>query len=130
MTFLRTAAFVLTLAAASLAHAGQGSVTVTFSNREIDIITAYYRETSTAPAAGHGHGHAQGKLPRGIAKNLERGKPLPPGIAKQALPPDLAARLPPPPQGFERLVVAGKVLLVEVATQAIHDVLTDVVFRH
>ena len=30
-------------------------------------------------------------LPPGIARNVARGKPLPPGIAKRALPPDLLA---------------------------------------
>ena len=32
-------------------------------------------------------------------------------------------KLPPAPAGYERIVVAGKVLLVEVATQIVHDVL-------
>ena len=32
-------------------------------------------------------------LPPGIAKNVARGKPLPPGIAKKALPPDLVRTL-------------------------------------
>ena len=68
-----------------------------------------------------------GKLPPGIAKNLQRGKPLPPGIAKQVLPSGLIAQLPPPPKGFERIEVAGKVLLVEIATQVIHDVLEDII---
>ena len=66
-------------------------------------------------------------LPPGIAKNLRRGKPLPPGIAKQVLPSGLIHLLPPPPHGFERVVLAGKILLVEVATQVIHDVLEDVI---
>jgi Ni/Co efflux regulator RcnB len=35
--------------------------------------------------------------------------------------------LPPPPRGYERVVLPGKVLLVEVATQVIHDVLEDVI---
>jgi len=84
----------------------------------------------------HGHGDAvkPGKakkkgLPPGIAKNLARGKPLPPGIAKQYLPDGLLGQLPPPPKGFERVVVDGKVLLVEIATQVIHDVLMDAVLH-
>jgi len=35
--------------------------------------------------------------------------------------------LPPAPHGFERIEIAGKVLLVEIATQVIHDVLEDVI---
>jgi len=68
-------------------------------------------------------------LPPGIAKNLARGKPLPPGIAKQYLPDSLVIALPAPPRGFERVVVDGKILLVEVATRVIHDILTDAILR-
>jgi Ni/Co efflux regulator RcnB len=68
-------------------------------------------------------------LPPGIAKNLARGKALPPGIAKQYLPGDLAAELPRPPVGYERIIVDGKILLVEIATRVIHDILTDAVLR-
>jgi len=35
--------------------------------------------------------------------------------------------LPPAPRGFERIEIAGKILLVEIATQVIHDVLEDVI---
>lgn len=95
-----------------------------FSDDEIRIIRAYY-ET-------HGSAHRNGKrkrkdLPPGIAKNLARGKQLPPGIAKQDLPYDLRRELPPARDGYERIVVAGKVLLVELATQVVRDVLSDVV---
>ncbi len=44
------------------------------------------------------------------------------------LPSGLVTLLPPPPKGFERIEVAGKILLVEIATQVIHDVLEDIVF--
>jgi Ni/Co efflux regulator RcnB len=64
-----------------------------------------------------------------IAKNLARGKPLPPGIAKQQLPDGLVHALPAPPRGYERIIVDGKVLLVEIATQVIHDILTDIVLH-
>jgi Ni/Co efflux regulator RcnB len=37
--------------------------------------------------------------------------------------------LPPPPRGYDRVIVDGKVLLVEVATQVIHDILVDVVMH-
>jgi Ni/Co efflux regulator RcnB len=96
-----------------------------FSRQEAEIITLYYHDVAQ-PSAQRGRGKG---LPRGIAKNLARGKSLPPGIAKQQLPSPLIARLPPPPAGFERIVVSGKVLLIETATQIIHDVLTDVLFR-
>jgi len=37
--------------------------------------------------------------------------------------------LPAPPRGYERIIVDGRILLVEIATQVIHDVLTDIVLR-
>jgi Ni/Co efflux regulator RcnB len=40
---------------------------------------------------------------------------------------DLSGRLPPPASGYERIVVSGKILLVEIATQVIHDILTDAI---
>jgi hypothetical protein len=124
MALFRNLAIVVAFALAGGAHADELSATITFSKREIEIITAYYRETPSVRSEGRGR-----KLPRGIAKNLARGKPLPPGIAKQSLPARLVAQLPAPPEGHERLVVAGKVLLVEIATQAIRDVLNDALFR-
>jgi hypothetical protein len=81
-----------------------------FTDGEVSIIRAYY-EDHGMPRAGKG----------------KKAKGLPPGIAKQALPTGLIELLPPPPRGFERVVLSGKVLLVEVATQVIHDVLEDVI---
>ena len=65
-------------------------------------------------------------LPPGIRKRLARGKPLPPGIAKQVVPNGLSALLRLPP-GYQAVEVGLDVLLVEVATNVIHDVLMDVV---
>lgn len=120
-------AFIGAIASYGQAHA-DSSVGVVFSADEVRIIAAWYRDHGDAgrPKA---HGKKSKSLPPGIAKNLARGKALPPGIAKQALPGDLVQLLPPPPQGYERIVVDGRVLLVEVATRVIHDILTDVVLR-
>jgi Ni/Co efflux regulator RcnB len=110
--------------------AGEVGIQVGFSDREISTIQAWYRDHDSAVQGGNIKAGKGGKgLPPGIAKNLQRGKPLPPGIAKQALPSGLVTQLPPPPKGFERIEIAGKVLLVEIATQVIHDVLEDVILR-
>lgn len=61
-------------------------------------------------------------LPPGIARNLERGKPLPPGIAKRYAPDALVTRLPTYP-GYEVVIADRNVLLVEAATQIIADVI-------
>jgi len=72
--------------------------------------------------------HARGveALPPGIRKRLARGKPLPPGIAKRALPSSLLSLIRVP-RGYEVVEVGADVLLVEVATRVVHDILKDVV---
>lgn len=110
------------------ATAADVGVSVEFSDDEIRIIGAWYEEHGSGAAQGKGK-HKHKDLPPGIAKNLARGKPLPPGIAKQHLPDGLAHALPAPPRGYERIIVDGKVLLVEIATQVIHDILSDIVLR-
>jgi Ni/Co efflux regulator RcnB len=110
------------------ATAADVGVSVEFSDEEIRIIGAWYEEHGSGASQGNGK-HKHKGLPPGIAKNLARGKPLPPGIAKQHLPDGLVHALPAPPRGYERIIVDGKVLLVEIATQVIHDILSDIVFR-
>ena len=65
-------------------------------------------------------------LPPGIRRRLERGKPLPPGIAKKTAPPELRSRLELP-DGFEIVEVGLDIFLVEVATEIVHDVLMDII---
>ena len=125
---LYTLAAALLLAISSTAAAGEIGIQVGFTDKEISVIRAYYRDHD-GPKHGKKNGKGGKSLPPGIAKNLSRGKPLPPGIAKQVLPSRLVHMLPPPPHGHERIIVAGKVLLVEIATQVIHDVLEDVILR-
>ncbi len=115
---------------ATLATAGEFGVSVVFTNNEISLIRAYYRD-NTAHNSNKGNGKGKGgqSLPPGIAKNLQRGKSLPPGIEKQVLPTSLIDLLPPPPHGYKRVAIDGKVLLIEIATQVIHDVLEDLILR-
>ena len=108
------------------ADAATFGVDVVFSSNEATTIRAYYSSQNTRATS---HGKGRKSLPPGIEKNLARGKALPPGIAKQGLPAGLLTLLPPAPKGYERILVSGKVLLVEIATQVIHDVLEDVVLR-
>lgn len=65
-------------------------------------------------------------LPPGIRKRLARGKPLPPGIAKQVAPAGLRSRVRLP-DGYQIIEVGLDVLLVEVATSIVHDILMDAV---
>ena len=99
-------------------------VSIRFSSKEVSVIHDFYRQHQVAKKGGNKTGKP---IPPGIAKNLARGKPLPPGIAKQALPSALIMQLPPVADGYERVIVAGKILLVEIATQVVHDILADVI---
>ena len=65
-------------------------------------------------------------LPPGIRRNLERSKALPPGIAKRSPPQGLRSTITVP-ERFEIIEVGLDVLLVEVATGVIHDVLMDII---
>ena len=119
---------LLLLFSVSLPAVATVGVAVEFSNEEIRIISAWYREHDASSDRGNGK-RKHKSLPPGIAKNFGRGKPLPPGIAKQQLPEGLVHALPSPPGGYERIIVDGKILLVEIATQVVHDILSDIVLR-
>jgi Ni/Co efflux regulator RcnB len=67
----------------------------------------------------------QTALPPGIRKNLAKGQPLPPGIAKKSAPAAMIAELPQH-QGYEWQVVGTDLILVSIATAVIADVLVDV----
>lgn len=64
-------------------------------------------------------------LPPGIRKNLARGKPLPPGIAKKTVPGSLLERLPRH-SGYEWRVAGSDLVLIAVATDIVADILYDV----
>jgi hypothetical protein len=120
-------ALALTAALLTVSTPAQSGTTVVFSKDEISIIQDYYSRHPDAVYGSNGKKHKSKPLPPGIAKNLARGKPLPPGIAKQQLPGDLLRQLPPVYPGYERVMVDGRVLLVDIATQVIHDVLLEAV---
>lgn len=73
-----------------------------------------------------GNGKSKNKskeLPKGIAKKLERGGTLPPGMAKRGLPDNLEKQLPSAPKGYERIVSDGQVVLADIVTGAIFDII-------
>ncbi|MDX1390390.1 MAG: anti-virulence regulator CigR family protein [Acidobacteriota bacterium] len=101
------------------AQADGGAVRVTVSlGAEVESsIRTFY---ANRPASG------ATSLPPGIRRNLARGKPLPPGIAKKAAPPALVSTLSIP-TGYEIVEVGLDVFLVEAATAIVHDILMDVI---
>ena len=76
---------------------------------------------------GYGKKGRKKGLPPGIQKKLDRGGTLPPGIAKQYLPDDLNRDLPPAPAGYERIIYGTDVLLVEIDTRKVADIVTDAI---
>jgi len=90
---------------------------ISFSVGDRGQIRAYY---SSNPSPG------LEVLPPGIRKNLARGKPISPGIAKRFLPDALRSSLSIHPR-YEVIEVGWDVFLVEAATGIIHDVLMDVI---
>ena len=79
------------------------------SDAEIKIIRDFFSVESRKPQS----------LPPGIAKNIARGKPMPPGIAKKQVPDDLIVLLPARPGA--RWLIAGDVVLLVDAGDMIVD---------
>jgi hypothetical protein len=113
----------------------QSPAQILFTDLERRLIQDYYARQGAGssglsqgagPGQGHGRGHGGG-LPPGIQRRLDRGGTLPPGIARQALPPGLAGQLPPSPTGYIRQVVGADVVLVDIATGVIMDIIRGIV---
>ena len=68
------------------------------------------------------------KLPPGLQRQLQRNGTLPPGLQKrvQPLPFALEQQLPTITVGMRRVVLSGNVILLEVATARIVDLMRDV----
>lgn len=75
-------------------------------------LKSYYEKGGAKPA----------DLPPGIARNLQRGKPLPPGIQKAKVPDGLAAKLPKRP-GEEWSMVGNRLVSTDKAG-IVKDVIT------
>ena len=101
---------------AAAAAAGAVLAGVLLSDQERSTITHYFQR----------HPQPTTALPPGIAKNLARGKPLPPGIAKKAAPNDLLRQLSIP-QGYTLETVGTDVVLIEIGTRIVADILKGVV---
>lgn len=102
--------------AAAAAAAGAALAGVLLSDRDRATITRYFQQNPQPATA----------LPPGIARNLARGKPLPPGIARRGVPNALSGQLAIP-SGYELQSVGTDVVLIEIGTRIIADILKDAV---
>jgi hypothetical protein len=107
-------------------HKPQGGGQVMPSGSQVSLsayITAGERQTIRGYFQQHPTVAAGVKpLPPGIAKKIARGGAMPPGIAKRYFPADLVGILPPRP-GQQWVIAGTDVLLVEVATNVVIDLL-------
>ncbi len=88
------------------------------------LIGDYVRKAKTS-GRGLPSGLAQRQLPPGLQKHIERTGRLPPGLEKRRLPGDLRALLPVR-SGQDYRVVGNDIVLIEIATELILDVMKDV----
>lgn len=104
-------------------HDGGTSLSITdsgirFKDDDLTLIFNWFRND---------HARADySSLPPGIQKRLARGKGLPPGIAKRYLPSGLEKRLSAVPRGYERIIVGDDLLLVELSTGTISDIVRNI----
>ncbi len=89
-------------------------ITLRLEDTVIRLVNDWYRANPTIYAG-------YPALPPGIARNLQRGRPLPPGIAKRFLPAGLNAILPPPPAGYGRFMIGDDLVLIELSSGLISD---------
>ena len=101
-------------AATAAAAAGAVLAGVLLSDQDRTTITRYFQQ----------HPQPATSLPPGIAKNVARGKPVPPGIAKRGIPNALSGQLSIP-AGYELQTVGTDVVLIEAGTRIIADILKD-----
>ena len=70
-----------------------------------------------------------GDLPPGLEKQLQRNGSLPPGLEKkmQPCPVEISRQLPPLPPDYRRSVIGASIVVFNVRTNIVVDVMHDVV---
>ena len=98
---------------------GSGQGNRSFAEGDVKIILGYAGEHPGLVSA------EARRLPPGLAKNLQRGKALPPGWQKKLVvfPVPLEQRLPPLPIGYRRVIVDRWALVIADATNVVLDVI-------
>ncbi len=128
ITQLRYAALAASLALVATAAGAQGKsrhkdtkvvavgnhTVVLATDSEVRIFRDYYRA----------RGHKPKPLPPGIAKNLARGKRVPPGLMRSRLPDDLVVILPR--RDRHEWYVANDVILLVDVTGVVRDIVRNV----
>jgi len=101
-----------------------GTVSVSFSARDRELIRDYYSGRKRKPLPP---GLAKrDRLPPGLEKQLRRNGKLPPGLQGRALPGDLEVRLTSLPAGYARVVIGGSIVLENTNTRVVVDIIQDI----
>lgn len=133
---------------AQTGHAERSEIAdAVFTASERRVLCDYFRIIScgTANQLGDGKGKIKGKvgsrdktalpppglarhddLPPGLEKQYQRNGKLPPGLQKRQLPDDLRLLLPRRDANYERVIVGDDVVLVQIATGVILDLLEGI----
>lgn len=99
-------------------------IEIRFSNYDRELINQYY---SYGKQKGLPPGLAKkGKLPPGLQKQIVRNGQLPPGLQAKYLPYELERRLPRLSQNYVRLRVGTEIVLMDIPTKIILDVIKDI----
>lgn len=110
-------------AATAAPDLGDAVAAAVLGELERQLIGDYFR--ATPPSALPPGLAKQGKVPPGIARQIQRGQRLPDDVQMLPLPADLLGRLPSY-RGARPVVVGSDVVLVQEGTRLILDILKDV----
>lgn len=103
-------------------HGNQGKADKKNVSDDVSVRLSYDRARSLAVNYGL---TGYDSLPPGIDKNLARGKPLPPGIAKKMVPASMLGQLPSYP-GYEWRIAGDDLVLIALSTAIVTAVINGV----
>lgn len=107
-------AFFVSFPAPSSAARLRGAEPRSFTDAELTLIRGYYQQAAEKVTSLTTR-----------AKKIVRGEPLIPGTLKRLLPKALEAQLPELEPDYERVIVDGRVLLIDVHAERVHDLVSD-----
>ena len=108
-----------------------------FSNHDRDVVHRYYAEKRKYKDKRQRHGFTKkappglakrNHLPPGLQKHIRKNGKLPPGLQGRHLPHRLERYLDPLPENYARLRVGNDIVLLNLLTETILDVIWDVAF--
>ncbi|GAC1620874.1 MAG: hypothetical protein PVS2B2_14820 [Candidatus Acidiferrum sp.] len=97
----------------------QGGGEFTIHDRE--VIRGWYGEHEQGLPPGLAK---RDRLPPGLERQLRERGTLPPGLQKkiQPIPEDLDRRLPPPPDGYRRVIIGGHIVTLNIRTNYVSGI--------